>query len=90
MSTQDEIAGLRAELTQAVAVIAALRAENEGLRHRIAELEKKKTPPPSFVKPNRPEKADMAGGVRRVRAAVHNHGRRRGTPTRVKRQADAA
>jgi len=89
MSEHDESADLRGELTQAVAVIAALRAENEALRHRIAEVEKKKTPPPSFVKPNRPQKAAMAGRVRRVRAAVHNHGRRRGTPTRVERHAFA-
>ncbi len=32
----------------------------------------------------------MAGGVRRVRAAGHNHGRRRGTPTRVERHAFAS
>lgn len=87
MSVQEEIAGLRAELSQAVAVIVALRAENEARRQRITELEQRKTPPPSFVKPNRLQKADMAGRVRRVRAAVHNPGRRRGTPTRVERHA---
>jgi transposase len=87
MSEQEIITELQAELTQAVGVITALRAENEALRQRIAELEKKKRPPPSFVKPNRPRKADMAGRVRLLRAAVHNHGRRRSTPTRVERHA---
>jgi len=77
---EDENKGLRSALTEAYGVSAELRA-------RIEELEKKKTPPPSCVKPNRPKKADLAGREQRVRAAAHNHGRRRGTPTRVERHA---
>ncbi len=54
MMGQEEMDDLRADLARAVEIIATLRGENEELRQRITELEKKKTPPPSFVKPNRP------------------------------------
>ena len=46
----------------------------------MAELEAKKTPPPSFVKANAPERPAKA---RTKRAAEHNHGRPRQQPTQV-------
>lgn len=70
MELQDEIARLQAEFAEAMRVITELRA-------RIAELERTKTPPPSWVRPNRPKKADLAG-PRRTRAAEQNNARRRG------------
>ena len=66
---------------------AALVAENRHLTEqlaaavqRIAELEAKKTPPPSFVRANVPARPKAE---RRKRAAEHNHARRRETPTQL-------
>jgi transposase len=74
---------------------AQLRAENAALRQlvdqlqqqlavaqqRIAELEQPRTEPPPFVKPNRTQSTHPKRS-RKKRAALHNHGRRRMTPTR--------
>lgn len=73
-------------IEEALVVIAEQAVVITELRERIAELERTKTPPPSWVKPNRPEKTDTAG-PRKKRAAEHNAGRRRSTPTRVERHA---
>lgn len=66
---------------------AALEAENRSLREqltvalaRLADLEAKKTPPPSFVKANRPTREQTP---RRKRAAEQNHARRQEEPTVV-------
>jgi transposase len=66
-----ENADLRTQLQAALGRIAALEARN-------AELEAKKTPPPSFVKANVPERPAK---TRAKRAAEHNHGRPRQQPT---------
>jgi transposase len=70
-------------------LIVALRAENEALRERvgelerrIAELEERGRRPPSFVKPNR-SKSEQVKKPRRKRAAQHNRGRKREVPTKV-------
>jgi len=73
-------------IEEALVVIAEQAVVITELRERIAELERTKTPPPSWVKPNRSEKTDTAG-PRKKRAAEHNAGRRRSTPTRVERHA---
>ncbi len=73
-------------IAQQAAVIAEQARVISALRQRIEELERTKTPPPSWVKPNRPPRTNMAG-PRKTRAAEHNAGRRRGTPTRVERHA---
>lgn len=73
-------------ITQQAAVIAEQAIVISELRQRIAELERTKTPPPSWVRPNRPKKTEMAG-ARKKRAGEHNAGRRRGTPTRTVRHA---
>ncbi len=50
------------------------------LSQRIAELERKKSPPPAFVKASVPERAKT---VRKRRAPEHNQARQRETPTEV-------
>src|SRR6266567_1822331 len=52
-------------------------------QQRIEELEKQKTPPPAFVKPNVVKPQEEEKKARKKRAAKHNHGRRREKPTRV-------
>jgi len=79
----DDAEGIIAEQA---AVIAEQATVISALRQRIEELERTKTPSPSWVKPNRPKKTEMAG-ARTKRAEEHNAGRRRGTPTRVERHA---
>jgi len=87
MSEQTEIEALRSEN-------AALRAENTALREvarqleeRLADLERKKTLVPSWVKSNRPQTAEGAATPRQRRAAEQNAGRRRSTLTRIARHA---
>ena len=53
---------------------------------RIAELEQAKKKPPSFVKRNRPPRAEPAK-PRKKRAAKHNRSRKREEPTRIERHA---
>jgi transposase len=68
---QQQVAALTAQLEAALRRIAVLEA-------RIAELEAKKTPPPSFVKANAPARPPKA---RTKRAPEHNRARRREEPT---------
>jgi len=82
MSNQSEIEALRAEN-------AALRETVRQLEERLAVLERTKTPPPSWVRPNQRPPAEPRG-PRRTRAPEHNAGRRRSTPTRVEQHAFAA
>jgi DNA-binding protein H-NS len=81
MTLEEEVIALRAEVTslkeqlaQALAVIAQLREE----------LDKYRSEPPSFVKPNTPKPKDKAQKQpRRKRAKDQNGARRRETPTQV-------
>lgn len=74
---------------------AQLRAENQVLQARVAELEQqvaalaaKKAPPPAWAKPNKRGKGKrQAGEPRRPRAGEHNHARSRGVPTRTVQHA---
>lgn len=68
-----ENAELKAQLQAALSRIATLET-------RVAELEAKKTPPPSFAKANVPERSAKA---RQRRAPEHNHARRREPPTQI-------
>lgn len=91
MSLKEQVFALQelvASLTQEVERLRAenedLRQENETLREEVKRLEErlvegKSAEPPSFVKANRPK---GERGRRKKRAAEHNHGRRRMTPTR--------
>jgi hypothetical protein len=74
MTLEEEVMALRAELAVARETIAQLQA-------RIAELEKRKAPPPAFVRPHTP--TDQPRPPRRKRAAAHNAGRKREEPTQI-------
>jgi transposase len=87
MSEQTEIEALRAENAVLRAENAVLRETARRLEERLADLERKKTPAPSWVKPNRPPPAQSAATPRKRRAAEQNGGRRRSTPTRIERHA---
>jgi transposase len=78
MTLDEEVAALRAEN-------AWLRAELAAAQARIADLEKRKTPAPGFVKANteRKERAEP----RKKRAPEHNAGRRRAEPTQTMQHA---
>ena len=60
--------------------IADLTQQLTAAQQRIAELERKKTPPAAFVKTNVPERPKT---TRKRRAPEHNQARRRETPTEV-------
>src|SRR5919198_2627861 len=78
MTLDEEVAALRAEN-------AWLRAELAAAQARIADLEKRKTPAPGFVKANteRKERSEP----RKKRAPEHNAGRRRAEPTQTMQHA---
>jgi transposase len=78
MTLDEEVAALRAEN-------ALLRAELAAAQARIAELEKRKTPAPGFVKANT-ERKDRSE-PRKKRAPEHNAGRRRAAPTQTVQHA---
>ncbi len=76
--------------SQHLAKVTAMQAENQALTEqlaaahkRIEELEKQKTPPPTFVKANVVKPQEGQKPERKKRAAKHNHGRRREEPTRI-------
>src|ERR671930_1119514 len=74
MTLEEEVAALRAEN-------ALLHAELAGARARIADLEKRKTPAPGFVKANTERK--NRAQPRKKRAPEHNAGRPRAEPTQT-------
>jgi hypothetical protein len=78
MTLEEEVAALRAEN-------ALLRAELAAAQARIAELEKRKTPAPGFVKANTERKERSA--PRRKRAPEHNARRRRAAPPQTVQHA---
>lgn len=88
MSLEEELLLLRDENGELRQLVAQLQREL-GLaleqlttaQARIAELEQQRQEPPPFIKPNRP-KPRQPKPPRKKRAAKHNHGRQRMTPTR--------
>lgn len=78
MVTDEQYAAVVAENAQLRAQVQATLGRIATLEARVVELEAKKTPPPSFVKANVPERAAK---TRMKRAAAHNHGRPRQEPT---------
>ena len=79
MTLEEEVVFLRAEVQE-------LREELAAAQERIAELERGRKGPPSFVKANRPQDAQEQK-PRRKRAAEQNGSRKREKPTRVVRHA---
>ncbi|MEO9060389.1 MAG: IS66 family transposase [Ktedonobacteraceae bacterium] len=83
MTVEEELAHLRKENQE---LREALQQTQDLLRlalARIEELEKQKTPPPDFVKANVKKRPTEEKQPRKKRAAEHNHGRRRSTPTQI-------
>jgi transposase len=62
-------------------LVATLQEQLKQALGRIEELEKKKTPPPSFVKANKPKTEKAEKKARKKRAAIHNRGRKQSEPT---------
>ena len=73
---REQNAGLRQLVVELGERIAQLRGELTAAEERVAELEKARKGPPSFVKPNKP-KREGAKEARRPRAKEQNHGRKR-------------
>ncbi len=71
---------LQSALTEALALTHALKA-------RIAELERLKTPPPHFVKANKPKTDPADKKPRKKRAPIHNHARKYDAPTQIRKYA---
>jgi transposase len=90
MTAEERIASLEAQLSQ---VLDQLRLTQEELRQtqehlavankRIEELEKQKTPPPTFVKANVKKPQDGDKKQRKKRDPQHNRARRREMPTQI-------
>jgi transposase len=97
MTAEEMITSLTAQLKEAVeqlqAVTEDLRQTQEQLKQtredlqeaqrRIAELEKLKTPPASFVKANKKKPPAEEKKPRKKRDVQYNHARRRATPTQI-------
>ena len=83
MSADEGMVSLEDQLKRALERVHLLEEQLAVAQKRIEELEKQKTPPPTFVKANvkKPEGAEKK--PRKKRAAQHNHGRRREAPTRI-------
>jgi len=69
-------AELRQQLVLAEQRVAGLEEQLTVAEERIAELEQAKKGPPSFIKPNKPQR-EGPKAPRRKRAQEHNHGRKR-------------
>lgn len=93
MNLEDALA-LIAELQAQNALLSAQVAEEQRrnaawgarvaeLEEKVAELEARKTAPPSWAKANRGRPAGAETKARTKRAPAHDHGRRRSTPTRI-------
>ncbi len=79
--TEDEWQAIQAEMHELRTQVVQLSTALAIAQQRIEELEGQKTPPPPFVKANKPEKPKA---VRKKRAPEHNHARRRSaTPIQV-------
>jgi transposase len=80
MMLEQEVEQLRTENHDLKQQLAVLVQQLAAAQQRIAELEQQHPDPPPFVKPNRP-KSSSPKPKRKKRAAHHNHGRKRMTPT---------
>lgn len=76
---------LRAEVGALRQQLAELTRQLQAALARIAELERRDSEPPAFVKPNRPPREPS--GPRKKRAGEHNATRKRAEPTRIERHA---
>ena len=81
MMLEEEVVQLRTENQELKQQLAQVLQQLAAAQQRIAELEQQHSDPPPFVKPNRPT-SSAPKPKRKKRAAEHNHGRRRMTPTK--------
>jgi transposase len=86
MENEVETSQLKVRIVELEQKLAQALAELETANKRIAELEKLKTPPPPWLKPNK-VKAEIAKKVRRKRDPQFNNGRKLQTATRTQVQA---
>jgi hypothetical protein len=90
MRVEEEVAQLREEnqalrtaLAQAREQLSQVQGELQVALDRIKELEKLKTPPPSFVKANAKKPQAEEKKPRKKREAKYNHARQRAVPTQI-------
>lgn len=80
-----EIAQLRRENQRLQEEVLQLKEDLASAIRQIEELQQKKSPPPSFVKPNKPKGETKR--ARKKRAREHNTSRKRMEPTQIERHA---
>lgn len=86
MVTDEQYAAVVAENGRLTTQLETALGRIAALETQVAELQAKKTPPPSFVKASAPERPAK---TRAKRAAEHNHGRARQEPTQIVEHAIA-
>ncbi|MFL5658772.1 MAG: IS66 family transposase [Ktedonobacteraceae bacterium] len=90
VQTQEELQRTKGELQSTQEVLQTSKEELQstqatlkGAQVRLAELEKVKTPAPTFVKANKKKAQGQAKKARQKRAAQHNRARKRSVPTHI-------
>jgi len=83
MTAEEQIEHLTAQLKQALEQLQTTQEELRKAQERIAELEKQKTPPPSFVKANAKKSKTEEKKPRKKREAQYNRARQRSAPTQI-------
>src|SRR5579883_1901838 len=83
MTAEEQIEHLTTQLKQALEQLQATQEELRKAPERIAELEKKKTPSPSFVKANAKKPKAEEKKPRKKREARFNRARPRSVPTQI-------
>ena len=80
---REENQALRAALQEARDQLSETQGQLQVALDRIQDLEKLKTPPPSFVKANAKKRVVEEKKPRKKREAHHNRARRRASPTQI-------
>jgi transposase len=83
MTAEEQIASLTEQLKQALEQWQATQEALQRAQARIAELEKRKTPTPSFVKVNAKKPPAEEKKPRKKREAQHNRARKLSVPTQI-------
>jgi hypothetical protein len=83
MTAEEQIEQLTAQLKQALEQLQTTQEELRQAKTRIAELEKQKTPPPSFVKANAKKSKTEEKKPRKKREAQYNRARQRSAPAQI-------
>jgi transposase len=83
MTAEEQIEQLTAQLKQALEQLQTTQEELRQAKARIAELEKQKTPAPSFVKANAKKSKTEEKQPRKKREAQYNRARQRSAPAQI-------